>query len=85
MSAREIIDALRYQIVCWHVSTWGACANGCGKSSRGSQVCGCCLVENLSATVGLPLALNVVTAMRVHQASGAALEDAIQAATDGDL
>jgi len=51
MSAADLIDRLRYQVLRPHITTMGPCPR-CGEGSRGSNVCSACLMRDLEALIG---------------------------------
>lgn len=52
VSARDLWQALRYQTLTPRVTTMGPCSRGCGRSARGSAVCGTCLAVELDTLLG---------------------------------
>jgi hypothetical protein len=75
-SVYTLIDALCYQTPTQGVHTYGACANACGNSARGSWSCENCIVDGIEDPVLKELALlfldarklQAEIASRMHQA-----------------
>jgi hypothetical protein len=70
LTVRDLIDGLRYQIVCPDVTTMSLCPLGCGYSSRGGNYCSACVMKELTARIGVADADAVYLAHRNYADAG---------------